>query len=945
MKGNTLQRLIGSVRRNVAAQQHDDRALLERYREQGDLEAFDALIRKHGGFVLTACHRVLTAEADVEDVFQATFLVLINNPHRVRKEMALGSWLYGVAHRLALQLIATRRRRERLAKQAVQRPPEATDVTLNEACRILHEELDQLPDQYRHVLMLCYLEGKSRDEAATCLGWTLNEVRGALERGRERLRIRLEKRGVSLSVGLLAIVGNSVLAGVPSSHLIERTLGTPSPAIAELARGGFPMLKWTPLALTAVLMMLVGLFGIGLLSEGIHAGPAKKDEPPKAETTKTEPAPEDSADSVEFKGIVQSAAGMPVVGAKVFLLYYTVHRDPIPERATTDAEGKYRFTIKKSAFRTDYRPTPWNEAFIVAQAAGHGLGWSMDRSGFVQLAEAGDLTGRILNLEGQPVAGVTVRIVGMQKPTTGNLDAWTKELSTTQVALPAERKFLVGFQGTWIGADIGTLLPMGTTDKEGRFRIPNIGSDRVLELIVSGPSVETRTFRAITRKHPQMLADEWERTDKMMPGRKVFYVGNDFELIMNHGRTIHGVVKDAKTGKPILGAKVHEYHLANDPQNYASVPRRPVTTDADGKFTLHGIPVKGRNVLLASAPKGQPYLLQQKSVPTVEGFGPATVDFELTQGTVVTINAIDKATRQPVKGTPSYFTLAKNEYPRKIPGFAHPELEVIESNVEGNRFNVVVPPGPGLIAFRSAVQNRYMMALGVEQFKDAMERGQHLIDTRPYYVHTTNYNNLVRIDPKPDDATLTVTVELDAGRSLKGNVLIPEGKAKPKALVYQGLNPTVSIGGDSQTLSSTAFTVTGLLAGQERMVVVRWPEEQLTGCVRTMAEQKNPVEVKLVPWATLKGRALDVDGKPLANMKIGFFQSFEDADPVAVGSLPNEFTTDADGKFHIMGLTPGMHYRIGLVRNNRLVMYFTEEATFKAGEHRDLGDMKAPENP
>src|SRR4029453_7867979 len=98
--------------------------------------------------------------------------------------------------------------------------PEAQATTSDslhwrEACAILHEELDRLPDKFRFPLLLCYLDGLSRDEAAQRLGWSVGSVQARLERGRARLRQRLERRGVTLSAGLLAAVGNSVTAGGP----------------------------------------------------------------------------------------------------------------------------------------------------------------------------------------------------------------------------------------------------------------------------------------------------------------------------------------------------------------------------------------------------------------------------------------------------------------------------------------------------------------------------------------------------------------------------------------------------------------------------------------------------------------------------------------------------------------------------------------------------------
>src|SRR5205823_10580277 len=144
---------------------------------------------------------------------------------------------------------------------------ELPDLSWREACAALHEELNRLPDSYRLPLLLCYLEGKSRDEAAAELGWTVNRVRGQLERGRSRLRQRLERRGIALSAGLLAAVaGNSVTAGVPPARLIQFALhavaGRPSAGAAALAHGVPRMTLPVKFALAAG-VVCIGV-GIGL---------------------------------------------------------------------------------------------------------------------------------------------------------------------------------------------------------------------------------------------------------------------------------------------------------------------------------------------------------------------------------------------------------------------------------------------------------------------------------------------------------------------------------------------------------------------------------------------------------------------------------------------------------------------------------------------------------
>src|SRR5262245_18687593 len=98
-----------------AAEPASDRDLLARFLAHRDQEAFTALVRRHERLVLAACRRVLSDPADVEDAFQATFLVLLRQARRRPWRASLGSWLYGVAHRVAVHARAARRRAERRA--------------------------------------------------------------------------------------------------------------------------------------------------------------------------------------------------------------------------------------------------------------------------------------------------------------------------------------------------------------------------------------------------------------------------------------------------------------------------------------------------------------------------------------------------------------------------------------------------------------------------------------------------------------------------------------------------------------------------------------------------------------------------------------------------------------------------------------------------------------
>jgi RNA polymerase sigma factor (sigma-70 family) len=196
-----------------------DRELLKRFGQRREEEAFAALLRRHGPMVLRVCRRVLPREADAEDAFQATFLSLARHGHTIRSHTALAGWLYQVAWHAAHRIRIAAARRSRYEREA---PIRATsdplaDMTAREMLTALDEALHRLPAKYRDPLVLCYLEGLAREEAARQLGCPLGTLKGRLERGKELLRAALERRGQSLSAALAtAVVGyRSADAAVP----------------------------------------------------------------------------------------------------------------------------------------------------------------------------------------------------------------------------------------------------------------------------------------------------------------------------------------------------------------------------------------------------------------------------------------------------------------------------------------------------------------------------------------------------------------------------------------------------------------------------------------------------------------------------------------------------------------------------------------------------------
>jgi RNA polymerase sigma factor (sigma-70 family) len=201
-----------------------DECLLRDYLATQDAGAFAAIMRRHGAMVSAVCRRMLSCEHDVEDAFQATFLVLMRKAPSLNRPKLLGNWLYGVAYRIASRIRhANSRRRTREAPIVNVATPNADDdVSWRDFRVVLDEELRRLPERYRRPIVLFYLEGKSAEEVATALGRPRNTVLSQLARARDRLRVRLRRRNLALSVGVLASLLERTAssdAGVPESLL------------------------------------------------------------------------------------------------------------------------------------------------------------------------------------------------------------------------------------------------------------------------------------------------------------------------------------------------------------------------------------------------------------------------------------------------------------------------------------------------------------------------------------------------------------------------------------------------------------------------------------------------------------------------------------------------------------------------------------------------------
>jgi len=224
MANGQLDLVLRHIRKMVdgpdAAQDWTDQELLGRFATHHEEAVFEVLMQRHGPMVLGVSQRVLSHPQDAEDVFQATFLVLARKAKSIRRQASLGSWLYGVAYRLALKLQASAARRRARERRVAEMIATRTlpDPSWSDLRPILDDELSRLPEKDRAPLILCYLEGKTNVEAGRLLGWPAGSMSKRLARGRELLRSRLTKRGLAFSMPILTtMLAEHAQACVPAA--------------------------------------------------------------------------------------------------------------------------------------------------------------------------------------------------------------------------------------------------------------------------------------------------------------------------------------------------------------------------------------------------------------------------------------------------------------------------------------------------------------------------------------------------------------------------------------------------------------------------------------------------------------------------------------------------------------------------------------------------------
>ncbi len=353
LRGNEALRALG---------ERTDVELLERFVTCQEEAAFAALIQRHGPMVLGVCRHLLFNAHDVEDAFQATFLVLVSKAASIRRRTLLAGWLYRVAYRVAMRArIHAARRHDRELRGIETMTAQVQVEWLDPEERpLLHEELNRLPEKYRLPIVLCYLRGQTHEEAARQLAWPVGTVKGRLARARELLRFRLSRRGLTLSTAALASVLSlqTVSASVPSAlansavraaMLIAAgqaaTAGMASAQGAALAQGVLRSMFLTKLMTACAVLIGLAVLGASAVLLAYHTPEeefrpeAKPQSTAQADADKNKPIKQDEKERQIIRAARQRSSKNLMELMNAMWNYYEIN-EHLPPAAIYDKAGK-----------------------------------------------------------------------------------------------------------------------------------------------------------------------------------------------------------------------------------------------------------------------------------------------------------------------------------------------------------------------------------------------------------------------------------------------------------------------------------------------------------------------------------------------------------------------------------------------------------------------------
>jgi|GEM_PF-2593660 len=707
---------------------------------------------------------------------------------------------------------------------------------------------------------------------------------------------------------------------------------------------------------------------------------------------------------VRFSGRVTGPDGRGVAGAKLYISADS-WTDPV-EVGTTTADGIYKLTVLERDLRRymDGSVRPDISATLIAIATGFGADWTtlstINHEGWHELHSeyAQDfrlvvdqpITGRIQTLEGQPVIGASISISSIFAMTA---DRWQTVIEAWTSAAPGINDLREIDPASWQIPLFRTAWQMRdavTTDSNGRFVLTGIGADRVATLRIAGPGIRSTKVSVATRpglsQLTQSVREKFPHTPQPggvhYPPRKddppqddgVRLFDSTVTIEVDPARTIGGTVTDKSSGKPISNVRVVAGYMSE-------------YTDRNGRYHMVRGEEQSTVWMFASPWENDRYLSVVQRLDSVDELAHISRDFSLVPGIVVSGQVVESGTDKPIASSPRstchapwsgvmsagmayYYPLGTNTGLKGTPeglyfeGGPARETNYYSTAMIGadGRFQIAVPPGPGVVMVIAASGAPMFFEMGVWYEKEGFHRlfpYQHLsgrekndgapagdLDSFPGLsapIPLTNMHAYRVISPAPGETKLDLTMTIPRAPTLNLHFVMPDGSPARDVMVKGLLKAEMPL---VVVLAGSEAQAVALVPDQPRKLVAVTTDGKYVGHAMITAGDAQPKSIRLEPAALISGRLIDAaNDKPLADFDVTL------REPDTAASLRNGIHTDADGRFVLGSLSASKSVSLRIQEPRDLNKGFgtvgeayqpdaLTDLQLKPGQHRALGDVR-----
>jgi beta-lactamase regulating signal transducer with metallopeptidase domain len=607
----------------------------------------------------------------------------------------------------------------------------------------------------------------------------------------------------------------------------------------------------------------------------------------------------------------------------------------------TDAEGRFSQDVDRK-----WQPDDHTTINVTAAVPGYGVAMSYPfnparkRPLELRLVEDEPVRGRVLDLQGRPVAGARLDVRRMCCSTRRLVDRWLTALPPNPVFAgygsinDDEAPFMYGvgssrtphFPGNIAGPS-PAVIPTTSTDADGRFEIHGLGRDRLIFFKLSGPAIAATELRVLTRPIKTI------RFERLVGSAVDLIYGPSLEYVAAPGIALEGTVTDEDSAAPLPGVVIE--CKPNNGRWGGGDRFLSATTDERGQYRIEGLPADGKNSLKVE-PQG-PYLhMDGIEIPQSPGLQPIRRDIKLKRGLWAVGRAFNLNTGEPVRGTVYYTPFRSNANARSYARYSTKTMGMVSRVPLGHtdadgRFRIPIIPGRGVVCLKTWNFD-FRPGFGAAEIKELAhkEKVRRSMADEPTFdsVPTTWFSAVREVNASLGAQQVEIDLPVDPGQNVALKFVDRAGNRLSGVDTYR-LEPQHYF-----KHTDTNSVIVPATSPDETRVV--WLKHKSSGLTKSLRFTPKPSEtertVRLEPPAVIVGRLVNPQGLPVRDVRLDW--RLPDM-PINANPLT---LTDANGRFRFE--VPGGE-PVRLVAAAAVTSWnpLREELAVESGEQIDLGKI------